>query len=317
MRKYLVLLVIIFIIFASQLAGAATIDSDNLDFLSFDSFLFSDHDLRLPEDNFKDFSAEAQQELLNMASLYGDNELTLETEVSKKSSTNYGDIDFIYLNPLPRVELAADYGKKLEDMGIEKWTSIDVRYQLNNNTMLRAGYGVTTKETLNSPELELHNANQDSGTDLSRTLFNREEEQRGKLGISYQTSDKITLSADYINDKSEGNSAIFGVQYDDPSGKVKAIYQVDQKEDGNKQTTTGVQFAVPDMATFTASYKLLNPELIQMQLNREYVWDFGLDVNLSDISTFSIGYQLKNDDEDEDGEQNKEKSIKAGFQIDF
>ncbi len=88
---------------------------------------------------------------------------------------------------------------------------------------------------------------------------------------------------------------------------------------GKRETVTGVELALSEMAV-SASYKLLNTEMLEEQLNREKVWDFGMAVNLSEVSTLSLGYQLRKNIEEKDIEDSKkaeEKNVEASFKIDF
>ena len=155
-------------------------------------------------------------------------------------------------------------------------------------------------------------------------LFENTMNQQSSLGISYKTSDNMTVSADYIHNNefkgTEGNSTILGVEYTDEEGKLRAKYQINKSEE-KKQTITGLELDLKELATINASYKLLDPQYIKNKLNKESVWDFGLDISLSEVSTFSIGYQVIDneitDNQLDENFDNKESNINASFQIEF
>ncbi len=318
------LTILITLILMSQMVYAveeSDFTYDWLDFISFNSFQFTNENLSLPEDGFKDFSAEGHEELLDMATQFGDINNNTVTEDGEEK-----ELEIARIQPLPGVEVNADYGQLEDDLQIEKWTNINLEYKVNNNTKIYAGYGLESKESVDIIPLSYNTEPQPGDNtelnDQSQIIHNKEKSQKKQLGIAYQSSENLIISADYIEDDIEtndnGNSTIFGIKYIDDKGQLKASYQVDNGEEG-KGTITGVELALPDIATLSASYKLLNPEFIQARLNKESVWDFGLDVNLSEVSSLSIGYQLKknNEEEESQAQESEESKFQASFKIDF
>jgi len=148
-------------------------------------------------------------------------------------------------------------------------------------------------------------------------------DQQGSVGISYQTSDRISFSADYVKNnifrETKGNSTIFGLEYVDEEGKLRARYEIIDGEE-RQETITGLELDLKNLASFSASYTLLNPQQIRDKLNKESVWDFGVDFNLSNETSFSIDYQLKDKSDSIDGDNfldEKESNINASFKINF
>ncbi len=154
-------------------------------------------------------------------------------------------------------------------------------------------------------------------------LYNSIINQQGRVGISYQTSDNLIVSADYVKNnifrETEGDSTVFGLEYVDSEGKLKARYEIVHGSE-KKETITGLELDLKDLASFSASYKLLDPQFIKDKLDKESTWDFGVDINLSKATIFSIDYQFTdnlNDEETEDFFNDKESNINASFKINF
>ena len=171
----------------------------------------------------------------------------------------------------------------------------------------------TSEENNSSGETESNNP----------SLYNSMIDQQGSVGISYQTSDRISFSADYVKNnifrETKGDSTIFGLEYVDDEGKLRARYEIIDGQ-GKQETITGLELDLKNLASFSASYTLLNPQQIRDRLNKESVWDFGVDFNLSEETSFSIDYQLK--DKSDNLESNnflddKESNINASFKINF
>ncbi len=326
MKRTIIILIAVALLLGTQMVFAAEESEytyDWLDYISFNSLQLLDTNLSLPENGFKDFSVAGQEELRDMATKFGDINVKKETiEIDGEER----EIEIAELRPLPGIELNADYGQLEEDREIEKWTNINLNYKINNNTSIHAGYGLESKESF-----EIFPLNNDAGTepedklpydDSSRLLYSKEESKKKLLGISYQSSENLIFSADYVEEDIEPenseNSTIFGVEYIDEIGQLKASYQIDEGGEG-KGTITGIELALPDIATLSASYQLLDPLRVENRLNKETVWDFGIDVNLTDFSSLSVGYQLrKNKEEAEILDKDKEESkFQASFTIDF
>lgn len=348
---------------------------------SYNSLTLSNYTLCLPlgnerEQNFKVFSPDAQKRLLNIASLYGERNSDLSLQVSTgeiDKNTILNDTNSIKFKPLPNIEINADYDREEKGLEAKIEKNINLEYQMNENTWIRAGYLLTNKEwwdikqislqgdKVNEDKMEGENTDEvaekesevmsvssspNSDTDeestqqtvISEKVYNFEQTYKGNLGISYKTSDRVTISADYISgdindDVFTGDtfSTIFGVEYVDDQGELRASYEID-RDNEMEETVTGLELNLNDLATFSASYKLLDPKMLRNQLdsnqskadkNEETVWDFGVDFDLSEVSSLSIGYKLINNKEssDEKGsndiEDKKEESIKASFQIEF
>lgn len=276
-------------------------------------------DLRLPAEEFPILNEKAQDKLVNLVSLYGNRETEQGTksrdiEIPEYTYENLyiadnGNANRLSLNPLPGVLLDAEYDKTEEDDTVEENTNISLSYWMNNRTILRAEYGRENKEWWSIANEEIND---------NPILYNEEISETGRLGISYQSNKYLTFSADYINNDfpalDRDYSTIFGVEYKDVLGSVRYHYQLDYGEENSK--ATGLELAYKDLATFNATYKIYNRKELEEQLSHQ--WDFGLDLNINDISTLSLEYQVKPliDDimtEEDDNESN----IKAQLEIKF
>ncbi len=266
--------------------------------------------------------------------------------------------DSLVLTPLPGVLVNADFKQEKEELTIEENTSISLQYWMNNRTLIRAEYGVASRKWWDIKDITLDDEasipgdtdDNNSGTDdpdnddsnnddntnddpdsvndddiRQEAVFNKETNEKSRLGISYKTSDRITISADYLDEGEDGISdfsTILGVEYIDQNGLLKYHYQLDfdEMDFGTiRKMESGVELGIKDLAIFNASYQLLNPGLLEDQL-KESIWDFGLDFNLNDISSLSLGYQLKsNKDQNLELEDSSEKesNIKAQLEIEF
>src|SRR5690554_2853074 len=327
---------------------------NNAFFNSYGDFHLTEYQLRLPE-NRMELSPEAQDELLNLAALYANrtisinkgselnnlSELELENNLLIDKPVEENRQDSLVLKPLPGVLVNADFRQEeKEDLSIEENTNISLQYWMNNRTLIRAEYdlastrwwednkdGDDTEDDINNigQGIEDPERTDDSSKQRQETIFNKETSERSRLGISYKTTDKITISADYIDGDQEGLSdfsTILGVEYADDSGLIKYHYQIDFDEmdfSTIRKMASGVEFGIRDQAIFNASYQLLKPEDLENQLKGS-VWDFGLDLNLTDITTLSLGYQFTKPDDDVlelNTQQEKESNIKAQFEIKF
>ena len=286
--------------------------------------------LRLPEIESSILNVKSHDKLIDLVLLYGsgedievsnnlldrplDNELneerlTLEDDQRKKG---------ISLNPLPGVSVDANYNKdESEDNTTQENTNVSLKYWLNNKTLLRAEYGMENKEWWDIEDIKLEN-NRDKeiedGESSQKLTFNEEKNQTSRLGLSFQTNDRVTISADYVDSTpiDTDYSTIFGVEYKDDNGIIKYHYQRDFGDQSAKES--GLEFGYKDLATFNATYKIFDPKVIEDQLN-ESIWDIGLDVNLNDISTISLGYQLEKRLPDK--EDDEESNIKAELKLKF
>ncbi len=267
-------------------------------------------DLRLPEIDPEILNNKSQNKLINLVLLYGARD---DLQINKEDSRfierfSSGEMDeyrlnvenddqekSLSVNPLPGISVDADFNKDEEDNSIQENTNVSLKYWMNNKTLIRAKYGMENKEWWDIREIKLENGSEgefNSDEPVHELTFNEEKNQTSSLGISFQTNDRVTISADYIDSTSMERdfSTLFGVEYKDDVGTLKYHYQVDFGEQNTKET--GLELGYKDLATFNATYKIFDPKVIEDQLDKS-MWDFGLDVNLNDISTISLGYQLK------------------------
>lgn len=293
-------------------------------------------DLRLPEIDMELLNTESQNKLINLISLYGsrenikiDKESDLVSELDTDKSKDYSlkvdnevERKVISMNPLPGMSVNADYNKGEEDNKIKENTNISLKYWMNNRTLIRAEYGLENREWWNIQDIELENgedSNTVPGGNSQKVTFKEEKDETSSLGISFHTNDYITITADYVDSASieKDFSTIFGVEYKDEVGTVRYKYQVDFGE--QKVQENVLEFGYKDLATFNATYKIFNPELIENQLKKS-IWDFGIDFNLNDISTISLGYQWEQKElSDPFGNQgeDEESNIQAQLKIKF
>ncbi|WP_041606035.1 hypothetical protein [Halothermothrix orenii] len=269
--------------------------------------------------------------------------VSLDEEASKES---------IEFRLYPGIVINADYIQDELDSEIKSETNIGLIYKLNNRTYLTAEYGLESREWWDIHDIELEsdegegdsstgtgeqNTSPDDGTSEDGTsketvvdreqeepyTYKKEETRKSRVGISYKTTDEVTISADYVSDGTDigAVTTVIGVEYDVEQGKLLYKYQYNFG-DKSKQTTTGVEVDLNDLATLTASYKLLNFESLEENL-KETIWDIGVDLNISDVSSLSVGYQLKDNDETdqshnvEDEDDIEESNIKAELEIKF
>jgi hypothetical protein len=313
---------------------------------SFDLLEFS---LELPEYSIKPFSLEGREKLLNLATLFSNNKSTSLSSYNLNDESrelmmplNEEDIKTLDFNPIPGMILKTNYDQVKEDKQIETTTNISLEYRVNSRTSIRAEYDLLNKEWFDITKIAIDNSIEQGNIEgenegividyqepgeggvFEELILNEEKSQQSRLGISYQTSDKITISADYIDDdfcfKSDNYSTVIGLEYDDELNKLRAEYQIDYLDEF-KQTVTGLKLDLKEMGTLSASYKLLTPDQLTEELEQS-VWDFGLDFNLSELSSISIGYQLiDNIDESEQNvgfeTEDKESNITAQFEIKF
>lgn len=355
MNQYIWLISIVFIISIIMLSNPEVLAISNEYILLDDPLLLEQSlgqdynlinvNLRLPEELINTFSSETRNQLKNLALLYATRDkIEIDKSVDFLENNNNGIVDDNYqlniekeedeqtlsISPLPGVSVNANYNQNEEDNKIEKSTNISLNYWMNNKTMIRAEYDFEDKKgwniadiSLDEPGNEQNNegdvANNIDFNNDTEAILNEEKNETSRLGILFKTNDYITISADYINqDKilDQDFSTVIGVEYRDEHGRVKYHYQVDFGDINTQES--GLELDYKDLATFNASYKLLNPKLLEDQL-KESIWDFGLDVNLNEISSISLGYQLKSEKAEEDIDQtdDKESNIKAQLKIKF
>ncbi|MFP4016743.1 MAG: hypothetical protein ACLFUI_06895 [Halanaerobiales bacterium] len=287
-------------------------------------------DLRLPQSEQGVLNEESHDKLLDMLEIYGardemkfENNLSLSNpDISNRTDRYRLNVEdneggnILSLNPLPGVSVNAGYDKDEEENSVRENTNISLQYWMNNRTSIRAEYGMENRAWWDIAEIKLEDENEVIDQPKEEVTFNEERNETGRLGISYQANDHFTISADYIDSTSidKDYSTIFGVEYRDELGSVRYHYQVDFGD--QKMQETGLEFGYKELATFNASYKLYDPEAIEEELNKA-IWDFGLDLNLNEISTISLGYQLKQEDALFDKDEEDESNIQAQLKIQF
>lgn len=302
----------------------------------------------------KNFSQSAREELLGIASQFGSEEdqnidqLSFENEDFSLTETTLNNSQ--HLNILTDLNFDANYSKK-EDEKLATTANFQLEYALNSRTLIRAGYSLLNEEwwdvqnNSSAAAADLENGNQIIDDEQSldddfksdndnpaainnnvRKVYQNEMESSRSLGIAYKTNDRVTLSADFIDNQEFGNdydddfefagdSTVFGVEYNYPEGSsIRARYQVDTTADDITQRITGLDFAFNNLATFSASYKLLDLNQLNDDLNHQKTaWDLGLGVNISEDYGLALGYELIEGEDEEEAE----KKIKASFEIDF
>jgi len=307
-------------------------------------------DLSLPQE--KRFSQSAREELLGIASRF-DSEDAQNIEQFNFESNGFSFAETTlnnsqHLNLLTDLTLAANYSQT-EDDELKTAAGFKLEYKLNSRTLIRAGYSLQNEEwwgvqnnndlAKQKPALENNgdspaaSAAEDSSLDSesANNNFNRvyqnEVDSSRSLGVAYRSSERVTLSADFIDNNEfgsyynedweiSGDSTVFGLEYNYPEGStIKARYQVDTSQDQDvTQRITGLDFAFNNLATFSASYKLLDLKQLENTLTQQKTaWDLGIGVNLNENYGVALGYELIESADQEESE----KKIKASFEINF
>ncbi|TDO95117.1 hypothetical protein DFR79_101116 [Halanaerobium saccharolyticum] len=328
MKKIFLFSLIIIILFsfsaAAQEAEIADLENENLE--------------NLDLSHEKSFSDSARKELLGIASQFEsptDIE-NIEIDNSSFNLTGNGTQSNPGLQLLSDLNFNTAYNEEIIDDKIVSETQLQLEYAINSRALIRAGYSLANREwwevqrpqteaeeTLPEPELSINSAQTPEITNNSERVFKEENEVSRSLGLAYQTSDRFTVSADFIenNDLNSFNndldlnadSTVFGLQYKDPLGTIRASYQVDLNDELT-QRITGVELAFDNLATFSASYKLLDPSDLESKLKAQTAWDLGLGVNINENYGLNLGYELiQNKGEEEVSERN----ISASFEINF
>ena len=299
----------------------------------------------------KSFSQSARDELLGIASQFdseeeqGLTELNFQNDELGLTETTLNNSQ--HLNLLRDLNFDASYSQQ-EDQRLETSADFQLEYALNSRTFIRAGYSLLNEEWWdvernNSAEPDTNNEDQAddsqqeseeadsessdfaSADNSIRRVYQNETESSSSLGVAYQSSDRVVLSADFIDNNRfggyydenweiAGDSTIFGLEYNYPEGSsIRARYQIDTAEDVT-QRITGLDFAFNNLATFSASYKLLDPnELENTLIQQQTAWDLGLGVSLNEDYGLALGYELIESENQEEAER----KIKASFEINF
>lgn len=302
----------------------------------------------------KSFSQSAREELLGIASQFDSSEdqeldqLTFEGEDFSLTESTLNNSQ--QLNILNDLTFDADYSKE-EDEKLETAADFQLEYALNSRTLIRAGYSILNEEwwdvqsnTVSAEEPPTNDSDGDSATDDNtsenlipendnpaaannnvRKVYQNELESSRSLGVAYRSNDRVTLSADFIDNNEfgsyydedwelAGDSTVFGVEYSYPEGSsIRARYQIDTADDIT-QRVTGLDFDFNNLATFSASYKLLDLNQLADDLSQQKTaWDLGLGVNISEDYDLNLGYERI----EAEGEEEAEQKVRASFEINF
>lgn len=316
-----VLIIIMLFSFSAAAQEAETMDLENENIESLD----------LSQD--KSFSDSAREELLGIASRYESSTDIENIEIDNNSFnlTGNGTQANSGLQLLSDLNFNTDYEQEIIDDEIVSETQIQLEYAINSRALIRAGYKwwevqrpqTGVEEIGREPAFIIDNDQSLEVNNDSERVFREENEVRRSLGVAYQTSDRFTVSADFIENNDldifnddldlNANSTVFGLQYNDPMGTIRASYQVDLNDELT-QRITGVELDFNNLATFSASYKLLDPSDLESTLRSQTAWDLGLGVNINENYGLNLGYEIiQSEDEEEDSERN----ISASFEINF
>ena len=295
----------------------------------YNSIDINDYIIRLPQEgmNMRDFETKYLDRLKELANRYGNGQNNLLDIVFTEEDLGNSNVDDEGINIQPASNVSINLGYEQEDKNdvIENKTAVELNYDVGDRTSVTAGYEFqNVKEydvVTNSPSLN------DLMEDNS-SLVNDQNNIDSRLGISYQTTDKIKIFADYVyNDillEQSGQSTVFGLEYNNKDSVISAEYRIGN-ELGEAGRTTGLTYQYQNLASFSASYKLLDPEQLEDQLKQQE-WDFGVDFNLNEESSFSIGLQVINNQilntdsensEENTTEESQETNVEASFKIKF
>jgi len=328
MKKLFLFILVIIILFnfsaAAQEAETADVKSKNLESLD------------LSQE--KSFSDSAREELLGIASQFESQTdiKNIKIDGNTFNLTGNGTQGNPGLHLLSDLNFNTDVNKKVIDDEIVNETQLQLDYAINSRTLIRAGYSLANREwwEVQNPQTAAEEAEDQSlsinseqsaveTTINTERVFKEESESSRSFGLAYQISDRFTVSADYIENNDlntfnneldlNTNNTVFGLQYDDPIGTIRASYQIDLN---NKlvQRITGVELDFNNLATFSASYKLLNLEDLESTLKSQTAWDLGLGVALNENYGLNLGYELI---ETKNQSEESERNISASFEINF
>lgn len=252
--------------------------------------------------------------------------------------------------------ITADQSVEESNSGTESLTSFNLSYDMNPSMTIRAGIGQKSSSSwektnneidedelidetddesdlVSAANLDNFDDNQDPESEVEaveeaeeiQAQFVEQLNKMAQLGFSYQPANNVFVSADYISDNifssSAGSSTVFGLEYQDNAGNIRASYQIDNFDE-MRQTITGLELDLLDLATLSTSYKLFDINNLQDTLENQGGWEFdiGLDLNVTDSSIFSIGYQML-DDMNTEGQipdlEQAESNVQASFEIRF
>ena len=318
MKKALILTLIFLLAFTFTVAAD---DAEQLD----QSLEENTENLDLSQE--RGFSEEGREELMGIASQFdsqtGIDNIEIDSEAFNLTGNGIDAAPGMRL--LSDLFLNTDYSQQMVDDKLETETDLQLEYFINSRSLIRAGYSLANREwweRQHTTDLESMDFSENSaGSRESETVFREESEVSRNIGLAYRTSDQLTVSADYIENTDfrdytgnldyYGDSTVFGLQYDNQLGTIRASYQMNLS-DQVTQRITGVELEFNNLATFSASYKLLDPEELESALNSQTAWDLGLGLNINESYGLSLGYEIIESDEEED-----ERNISASFEFKF
>ena len=290
-------------------------------------YLDSEISTELLETGSSNFSEAGQEELQELARMFeydervpeqfiSLNEIDYEIPVNEDIDSLVDDFSF---RIFPGLNLEGDYNLPEDDFMIGLNPVFDLGFEVDADTMITANF---------EGQESLLSYNYQDGETALNTFYGADSyfpRTAGALDISHRASSNFEISAGYsqkdIMLREDGFTTNLGLKYIDNQGQISARYLLD-RDDDSLATVTGMELGFRDLATLSASYKILNPDYQGTQSEGETSWDLGLDLNLNEFSRFSIGYQHTNEasfaDDDELRENSRSSSnIEASFKIKF
>ncbi|MFW6308760.1 MAG: hypothetical protein ACOC1S_01950 [bacterium] len=344
-KIFLIFLLVLFTVLAVNGFTAAGIEYDPSVLEDNDPFQLIDYQFDLLKNGkeLESFSDEGKDKLNDLVSQYGqgENSLSLSEEENNDFVLEEGlEYNRLSFEPLPNIIFETHYNKDEEEYSIDINSDLSMQYNISDNARITANYNLLDEKLIQDDFDDTYTYINEKEQDIN--TYDVDDNPRESVGFEYNTSDNVLVSADYAsNDIFSDNtySTSVGLQYTDDAGKLTASYLLDKSEE-MEEKVTGIEMDFTDLATLTASYKLYNPEVIKDQLQKESAWDLGLDLSLSELTSFSIGYELINDkaeaaensgdeleDDEEDTDDNddvsqndkdsKKSSIEASLQFQF
>ena len=335
MKKILVLTLIILMIFTFNVLAQDTSETNTQSEEQMDT-------LDLSQD--KEFSDSAREELMGIASQFDSETSVDDIEIDSQSFnlTGNGSESNPGLNLLSDLNFNTDYNQTIIDDEIKSETQLQLEYAINSRTLIRAGYTLANREwwepqtrtleaavesaEISSDSTETVSESQETENRSVENVFREESESSRSVGLAYQTNDRVTVSANFIENNhlnflnndldANADSTVFGLQYNDPMGTIRASYQLDLGEELT-QRITGVELDFNNLATFSASYKLLDPENLESTLRSQTAWDLGVGVNFNENYGLNLGYEVIGNQDQQSDDEEDERNIRASFEINF
>jgi len=273
----------------------------------------------------RSFSAEGQEQLMDLAARYdidykssGEINLKKIEGLNLRQESSSGSFKF---DLLPGLFIQADYDSEEDYIQLGLASGLELEYYMNDDTLITANLtGRDLIDLINKGDIYIPDGGLDDDNEKLSVDY------QGGLGISYRSSANLILTADFLqrNFLFGGNNFLTGIglEYiDDEYGQLQARYFIDS-DGGEMEAITDLELALRDLATFSATYKIINPDILYRdQLARGSQWDLGLNINLTDLSRLSFGYRQMSEEPLENGFERdisiNRSNIEASFQIDF